>query len=48
MPIKSKYWNTKYKTPLHYAAEYKSKEMIELLISKGADINANDNIYKNI
>ena len=27
-------------TPLHYAAEKNSKEIGELLISKGADINA--------
>ena len=35
-------------TPLHYAAENDSKEMLELLISKGADINAKDIIYLNI
>ena len=27
-------------TPLHYAAKYNSKEMFELIISKGADIQA--------
>ena len=27
-------------TPLHYAAEYDLKEIGEILISKGADINA--------
>ena len=35
-------------TPLHYAAEKNSKEMLELLISKGADINAIDIIYLKI
>ena len=35
-------------TPLHYAAETNSKEMIEILISKGADINAKDIIYLNM
>ena len=34
--------------PLHYAAENNSKEMFEILISKGADINAIDIIYLNI
>ena len=28
------------RTPLHYAAWNNRKEMVELLISKGADINA--------
>ena len=36
------------KTPLHYAAENNSKEIGEVLISKGADINAKDIIYQNI
>ena len=36
------------KTPLHYAAENNSKEMLEILISKGAKINAKDIIYLNI
>ena len=36
------------KTPLHYAAEKNSKEMLEILISKGADINAKDIIYLNM
>ena len=40
--------NKKNKTPLHYAAEKNSKEIGELLISKGADINAKDIIYLNI
>ena len=33
---------------LHYAAENNSKEIGELLISKGADIHAIDIIYLNI
>ena len=32
-------------TALHLAAKKNSKKMIELLISKGADINAKDIIY---
>ena len=32
-------------TPLHLAVENHSKEMIEILISKRADINAKDIIY---
>ena len=35
-------------TPLHYAAENNSKEIGEVLISKGADINAKAIIYLNI
>ena len=35
-------------TPLHCAAMNDSKEIGELLISKGADINAIDVIYLNI
>ena len=35
-------------TPLHFAAIHNSKEIGELLISKGADINAKDIIYLNI
>ena len=38
----------KNETPLHYAAKKNSKEIGELLISKGADINAKDIIYLNI
>ena len=38
----------KNKTPLHYAAKSNSKEVGELLISKGADINTKDIIYLNI
>ena len=34
--------------PLHLAVENNSKEMLELLISKGADINAKDIIYLNM
>ena len=40
--------NKKNWTPLHIAAQYNSKEIGELLISKGADINAKDIIYQNI
>ena len=40
--------NKKNITPLHIAAINNSKEMMELLISKGADINAIDFIYLNI
>ena len=35
-------------TPLHYAARNNSKEIGELLILKGADINAKAIIYLNI
>ena len=34
-------------TPLHIALEKNSKEMFELLITKGVDINAKDIIYLN-
>ena len=37
--------NDKNKTMLHYAAMGNSKEIGELLISKGADINAKNIIY---
>ena len=40
--------NKKNETPLHYAARENSKEMLELLISKGADINAKTIIYLKI
>ena len=40
--------NKKNQTPLHYAARHNSKEIGELLISKGADINAKDINYQNI
>ena len=33
-------------TPLHYAALNNSKQMGEILISKGANINAYDLIYQ--
>ena len=33
-------------TPLHDAASYNSKEIGEILTSKGADINAKDIIYQ--
>ena len=33
-------------TPLHSAAEKNSKDIGELLISKGADINAKNIIYQ--
>ena len=35
-------------TPLHYAAYYDLKEIGEVLISKGADIEAKDTIYLNM
>ena len=40
--------NQKNLTPLHIAAENDSKEIGELLISKGADINAIDIIDQTI
>ena len=33
--------------PLHYAVEKNSKEMVELLISKGAAINVKDIFFLN-
>ena len=45
---KLKKLNKKKKTPLHYAARNNSKEIGELLISKGAYINAKNIIYLNI
>ena len=45
---KSKKLNQKNETPLHYALEKNSKEIGEVLISKGADINAKDIIYLNM
>ena len=44
----SKKWrklNKKNETPLHCAAKNNSKEIGEILISKGANINAKDIIY---
>ena len=38
--------NKKNRTPLHIALEKNSKEIGELLISKGADINAKDIHYQ--
>ena len=40
--------NKKNETPLHIAAENNSKEIGELLISKGANTNAIDIIYLNM
>ena len=40
--------NKKGQTPLHIALEKNSKEMLELLISKGANINAIDIFHRNI
>ena len=50
MNIEIKEWNLykNIKTPLHYAAENDSNKIGEILISKGADINAKDIIYQNI
>ena len=42
---KERKFNEKNFTPLHLAIHFNAKEMIEILISKGADINVkNDNI----
>ena len=46
--IKERNLNKNNRTPLHIAAEYHSSQIGELLISKGADINAKDIIYQNI
>ena len=40
--------NKKNTTPLHIAVGSNSKEIGELLISKGADINAKDSQYQNM
>ena len=44
--IKERNLNKNNKTPLHYAAENDCIKIGELLISKGADINARDIIYQ--
>ena len=44
--IKERNLNKNNKTPLHIAAYYSSIKVGELLISKGADINAIDNSYQ--
>ena len=46
--IKERHLNKKYETPLHIAAANDSNRIGELLISKGADINAIDIIHQNI
>ena len=44
--IKERNLNKNNKTPLHYAAENDSIKIGELLISKGADMNAKTIIYQ--
>ena len=44
--IKERNWNKKNLTPLYYALGNKLNKIGELLISKGADINAKDIIYQ--
>ena len=44
--IKERNLNNNNLTPLHIAAEFDSIKIGELLISKGADINAKDIIYQ--
>ena len=44
--IKERNLNKNNETPLHYAIENDSIKIGELLISKGADINAIDIIYQ--
>ena len=46
--IKERNLDLNNKTALHYAAEKDSDKIGEILISKGADINAKDIIYQNI
>ena len=50
MMIEIKEWNLNKnnETPLHWAASNGSYKIGEILISKGADINAKDIIYQNI
>ena len=45
--IKERNLNKNNWTPLHYSAENDSNKIGEILISKGADINAKDIIYQN-
>ena len=42
------WYDVNFQTALHYAAENNSKEIGEILISKGAKINAIDTDYQNI
>ena len=44
--IKERNLNKNNQTPLHYAATGNCVKIAELLISKGADINAKDIIYQ--
>ena len=44
--MKERNLNKNNETPLHYVAECDSIKIGELLISKGADINAKDIIYQ--
>ena len=46
--IKERNLNKNNKTPFDIAIENKSDKIFEILISKGADINAKDIIYQNI
>ena len=50
MVIEIKEWNLikNNQTPLHRAASHDSTKIGEILISKGADINAKDIVYQNI
>ena len=50
MIIEIKEWNLikNNRTPLHIALENKSEKIGEILISKGADINAKNITYQNI
>ena len=48
--LQKKVWqlNKKNWVPLHRAVQYQSKEMVELLLSKGANIDAREIIYLNM